>query len=417
MKNKKKILLYVSNALLLILIAVCLLKISSYSNLLLSQQAAGYWAGDSQERFAQVSYFFPVNKLTSPDSIKAFRKTIDSKLNDAGIETKEDEKYWTDCYSSTDSLTVKGDRNSSEATIIGVGGDFFLFHPYELLSGSYLAPDDLMKDRVVLDYELAWKLFGGEQLAGMTVVIDNKPYYVAGVVRRETDKFSNKAFSGEPVMFMSYETLSALKEGTGINAYEIAMPDPISNFAKTFVNESFKTAKGVVVENGTRYSFWSIFMLFKNFGDRSIYDSGVIYPYWENAARVSEVYVARLYVFVFLLALFPLICLIVLAVRLIKHLVIKAKLLKFQLSDAWDDRYARKATWKERRAQKRISKNLQKHERNQKPKESPKKAPTVIQKALPTDTADSLEKEIIPDIESIVREIMEEMHSPDTKSQ
>lgn len=416
MKNKKKILLIAINALLLILIAVCSMKIHSFSNVLLSQQAASFWAGDSSERFAQVSCFFPVNKLESVDSVRAFRKTIDSKLIEAGIEPKDDEEYWTDCYSATDSLTVKGDHNSSEATAIGVGGDFFLFHPYELLSGSYLSEDDLMKDRVVLDYELAWKLFGGEQLAGMTVTIDGKPYYVAGVVRRETDKFSNKAFSGEPVMFIPYETLSSLKEGTGINSYEIAMPDPISNFAKTFLNDSFKTAKGVVVENSTRYGFSSIFKMFKDYGSRSIQGSGVIYPYWENAARVSEDFVARLYVFILLLSLFPLICLIVLAVGLIKRLVIKTKIVKFQLADAWDDRYAREATWKERRAQKRISKNIEKHEQTQKQKKSLKKAPVEKPSAEPAKTVDLLEKEIVPDIESIVREIMEEMQSPDSKS-
>ncbi|MFB0919675.1 MAG: ABC transporter permease [Oscillospiraceae bacterium] len=422
MKNKKTILLYALNTLFLILIALCLLKIHSYSNVLLSQQAADYWKGDSKERFAQVSCFFPVDKPTSTDAIKAFRKTIDSKLVDAGVEPKDDGEYWTDCYSVRESLTVKGDRNSSEATVIGVGGDFFLFHPYELLSGSYIAEDDLMKDRVILDYELAWKLFGGEQLAGMTVTIDGKPYYVAGVVRRETDEFSDKAFSGEPVMFMSYDTLSSLKAGTdggmstgaasgaGIDCYEIAMPDPISNFAKAFVTDSFKTAKGVVVENSTRYSFSSIFSMFRKFGSRSIYDSGVIYPYWENAARVSEVYVARLYVFILLLAIFPFICLIVLAARLIKRLTIKTKILKFQLADAWDDRYAREASWKERRAQKRIAKNLKKHERSRKRKENPpKRVPATGQKALPAENADALEKEFVPDIESIVREIMEEM--------
>lgn len=327
MKNKKTILLYAMNALLLILIALCLFKIHSYSNVLLSQQAESYWKGDSKLRFAQVSCFFPVDKLTSTDSIRAFRKTIDSKLVDAGVEPKEDGQYWTDCYSATDSLTVKGDRNSTEATVIGVGGNFFLFHPYELLSGSYIAEDDLMKDRVVLDYELAWKLFGGDNLAGMTVTINGKPYYVAGVVRRETDKFSDRAFSGEPVMFMSYDTLSALKPGksdgtdtgkaagAGIDCYEIAMPDPISNYAEAFVTESFKSAKGVVVENSARYSFSSIINMFRKFGSRSIYDSGVVYPYWENAARVSEVYVARLYVLILLLALFPFICLIALTVR------------------------------------------------------------------------------------------------------
>ena len=408
MNNKKKILLITANAVLLILIAVCFLQMHSYSRVLLGQQAAEYWAGDSEEPFAQVSCFFPETKLAATDSIFAFRKTIGAKLADTGIKAKEEGEYWTDCYSAEDSLTVAGDRNSSEATVIGVGGDFFLFHPYELVSGSYLSEDDVMKDRVILDYELAWKLFGGTSLEGMSVTINGTPYYVAGVVRRETDKFSTKAFSDEPVMFMSYSTLASLKEGTGISCYELAMPDPISNYTENFVQESFKTAGGVAVENSARYEFSSIFKMLKDFGSRSIYNSGVVYPYWENAARISEVYVARLYVFVLLLALFPLICLIVIAVRLIKRLVAKLKHLKDDASEAWDDRYAREAAWKERRANKRINKNLSRHESN-------KKRNVKTPARTPAEPEDPIETEITPDIESIVREILDGMKGPETK--
>ena len=407
MKSKKKILLVAANAVLLVLIAVCLLKVNSYSRVLLSQQAAEYWAGDSAEPFAQVSCFFPEAKLATTDSIFTFRKTIDGKLTDAGIEPKEEGEYWTDCYSAEDSLTVAGDRNSSEATVIGVGGDFFLFHPYELISGSYLSEDDVMKDRVILDYELAWKLFGGTSLEGMSVTINGTPYYVAGVVRRETDKFSTKAFSGEPVMFMSYSTLSSLKEGTGISCYELAMPDPISNYAENFVKESFKTAEGVEVENSTRYNFSSIFKMFTDFGSRSISNSGVVYPYWENAARISEVYVARLYVFVFLLGLFPLACVALLAARLIKRLIAKLKHLKDDASEAWDDRYAREAAWKERRASKRINKNLSRHESN-------KKRKGKVPARATAEPEDPIEKEITRDIESIVREILDGTKSSET---
>ena len=408
MKNKKRILLYAVNALLLILIGVCLLRAGSYSRVLLSQQAAKYWAGDSDERFAQVSCFFPVNNKASADTINAFRKGIDGKLIDAGVEPRQEGESWTDCYSSVGSLTVAGDRDSSEATAIGVGGDFYLFHPFELVSGSFIAEDDLMKDRVVLDYELAWKLFGGTSLEGMTVTIGGTPFYVAGVVRRETDKFSSRAFSGEPVIFMAYSTLSALQEETSISCYEAAMPDPISNFAENLLTESFKTQKGVVVENSSRYSLPAIYGLFKNFGNRSMATSGVIYPYWENAARVSEVFIARLYVIIALLGLFPFICLVILAVRLIKLLAAKLKLLKFELWDAWDDRYARKEAWKERGAQRRRDKILRNHF----------KKPTlkVLKKGKASeDSEDSSEKELALDIESIVREIMENPHSSDAK--
>lgn len=415
MKNKKKILIYAVNAILLILIGVCLLRINYYSNALLGQQTAEYWAGDSEDRFSQVSCFFPVNKTTSVDAIYAFRKTIDKKLVEAGVKPKEEGQSWTDCYSAVDTLTIKGERDSSEVTAIGVGGDFFLFHPYQLVSGSYINDNDLMKDRVVLDYELAWKLFGGTSLEGMTVTIDGIPYYVAGVVRRETDKLSQKAFTGSPAMFISYSTLSTMKEGLGISCYELAMPDPISKFVKTFAEDSFKTQKGVVVENSTRYDFTSIYKIFKDFGSRSMVTSGVIYPYWENAARISEVHIARLYVFTLLLALFPFICLVVLTVRLIKFLAAKGKKIKFEALDAWDDRYARSASWKERRIQKRRAKNLRHHFEKPKIKwKALKKEPEEHKNT--EESEDRSEKELELDIENIVREIMDELGSSDTKT-
>ena len=88
MKNKKKILLYAVNALLIILIGVCILRSSYYSNVFLSQQTAKYWAGDSKERFSQVSCFFPVNKTVSIDTIFTFRNSIDKKLVEAGVLKK-----------------------------------------------------------------------------------------------------------------------------------------------------------------------------------------------------------------------------------------------------------------------------------------------------------------------------------------
>lgn len=408
MKNKKRILLYAVNALLLILIGACLLRAGSYSRILLSQQAAKYWAGESDERFAQLSCFFPVGGGVSADTINAFRKGIDGKLIDAGVEPREEGESWTDCYSAVGSLTVSGDRDSSEATAIGVDGNFFLFHPYELLSGSFISEEDLMKDRVVLDYELAWKLFGGTSLEGMTVKIGGTPYYVAGVVRRETDKFSNKAFSGDPVVFMAYSTFASFQETTSISCYEVAMPDPISNFGKNLLAESFKAQKAVVVENSSRYSLPAIYGIFKNFGDRSMATTGVIYPYWENAARVSEDYVARLSLIAVLLGIFPFFCFAILAVRLIKLVVVKLKRLKFELWDAWDDRYARRDAWKERRLQKRRDKTLRRH--------FEKPTLRVHKKGRGSeDKQDSSEKELQLDIESIVREIMESPEGSDLK--
>lgn len=61
-----------------------------------------------------------------------------------------------------------------------MGGNFFDFHPIRLLSGNYISPDDLMKDRVLLDEDTAWLLFGGTQLEGLSFKIDGVPFVVAG---------------------------------------------------------------------------------------------------------------------------------------------------------------------------------------------------------------------------------------------
>jgi hypothetical protein len=410
LKDKlKRILPYAANALLLLLIGLCLLRIHGYSRLLLSQQSAEFWRGEEEASFAQVSCFFPADSLGNFESVFSFRRSIAGKLNDAGLEPRTEGEYWIDCYSAQDTLNVKGERgDTAEVTAIGVGGDFFFFHPYELVSGSYITDDDLMQDRVVLDYELAWRLFGGTELEGMSVEINGAPYYIAGVVHREADKFSNRAFTGEPVLFMSYTALTALKESTGISTYEIAMPDPITDFAETFVADSFKDAGGIVVENSTRYSFGRIFSFLKDFGDDRIADSGVRYPYWENAARISEAYIARLYAIIAVLALLPLVYFTILMVRLIRWLILRLKFGAFLARDAWDDRYARQDAWKERRVSRRAERNIKRHERERKKREKAA--------APPPDEGAGTGEALAPDVERVVREIMAEMASTEQES-
>ena len=114
---------------------------------------------------------------------------------------------------------------------VGVGGDWFYFHPMTLRSGSYIREDDLVHDTVVLDEETAWRLFGGMDLNGMTVRINDIPFTVVGVVKRENDFATRAAYSQDAVIYMHYDALSSLAE-TKITAYETAGADPIDGFLK-----------------------------------------------------------------------------------------------------------------------------------------------------------------------------------------
>lgn len=99
---------------------------------------------------------------------------------DASLEAPEGGSLYQDAWSGTaTSVAVSGPAGKSNVKTYGVGGDFFLFHPYTLLSGSYIAESDFAQDRVVLDENLAWQLFGSSDVAGMEVTIGERNYPVA----------------------------------------------------------------------------------------------------------------------------------------------------------------------------------------------------------------------------------------------
>ncbi len=414
MKKKINIIIAIVNVLLLMLIGVCVFRCDSIGKTLNSQKAAERWAGDRDQRFAQVSCFYPVGQEKTEEQVRTFRETVDKKLAEAGVEAPEQGSYWTDAYAAISSAQTKGERGSSEATAIGVGGDFFLFHPYNLLSGSYISDEDVMLDRVVIDRELAWKLFGGTVLDGMTMEVNGRLCYIAGVVERETDRFSQRCFSNKPLVFMHCSRLYGEDGAASINCYEMAMLDPISGFALKTVSEGMANDDVAVVENSKRYSFNSIYQIFKNFGDRSIQSKAVVLPYWENAARVSEVYVARLYLVIALLALIPFIFAVVLMVKLIKLIIGAINRGKAQAKEAWEDRYGRREARREKRAAKKAVK---------KPKDAGKKRKTNLRKtklkvkkhrrkSAPEEPAkwtdNSAESGIVSNVESIVRQVLNE---------
>ncbi len=162
-----------------------------------------------------------------------------------------------------------------------------------------------MDDLVVLDEETAWKLFGGTDLTGMTMTINGEPFVVSGVIAREEDFATRKAYSGDSGIFLSYSALSRLQEDTAISCYELVMPDPISGFAKNLVKENFPVGTGDIVENSSRYTLGHLWEVIRDFGSRSMRTNGVMYPYWENAARLTEDYAALLLVLAGLFAFYP----------------------------------------------------------------------------------------------------------------
>lgn len=282
----------------------------------LDTSAAWRFRGESETRFAQLACFLPVGQGKAVEDVLTFRQGLDAKFVEQSLEVPETGSLYVDAYSGSAAVSIATDHGAVEMTAIGVGGDFFHFHPLGLLSGSYISERDLMDDLVVLDEELAWRLFGGTDLAGLTLYINGEPFVVSGVVTLEDDSASTRARTQEGGIFLSWSALKRLDEELTIDCYELVMPDPITGYARSVVEESFQA--GDIVENSSRYTLSHLLEVIGSFGERSMRVNGVIYPYWENALRLTEDYAALFLILVALFALCPLAFAVVLTVRYIR---------------------------------------------------------------------------------------------------
>jgi len=327
---KKKIycILILLNALCLLAFSIFSFAYDGLSRQLLHEHQAGIWAGESEERYAQVSCFLPADSSVTVEDIAAFRQKVDEKLLEVSLEAEEGKSLYIDAYSGEAKLNLKNGDRLANVHALGVSENYFFFHNLFLRSGSYLTSWDLMQDRIVLDENTAWNLFGSFDVAGMELSINGKPFVVAGVVKRDQHKVSKLAEESTPsVVYLDY---SVIADQAPIRCYELIMPNPISDFAFSVVKENFPIGeRGAVLENSSRFRVPRIADLFFDYGKRLMQTDGIIYPSWENAARLLESRMSWLLLLAAISAILPLCSILVVMVVLYRrlHLYIKEKIM------------------------------------------------------------------------------------------
>lgn len=311
---------------LLLFLILCIVS-HSIKNSDGSQLMAERWSEEGG--VAQVSCFISQNAQAEVNDIISFQHQLDSLLTEASVTLEEDNtnaRLWVDAYSASGKINLEGSSGKMELNAIGVGGDFFLFHPLQLVNGSFFSGNDLMQDHVVIDEDAAWQLFGSNDVVGMQVTIAGIPHFVSGVIKRDAGKLQDAAGNGSSVAYVSHDTLKNYGVYNGINHYEIVMPNPVSGFAKKTLEEnlSFGTDSSgnslvEVVENSARFDLLPMFQVIADFGTRSMNGKAIIYPYWENVARGHEDILAVILILQLLFLLYPIIILVILIVLLWKH--------------------------------------------------------------------------------------------------
>lgn len=314
----KKILLSISGAISFAIFLILLLVSNHLAGKQDTQQMASRWS--EEKDVAQISCFFSANAKVSEDTILEFEHSLNTSLQEASIALEsenEGARLWVDAYSADGQITLSNDRAKVSADAIGIGGDFFLFHPLQLLSGSYFSGNDINQDYCIIDEDAAWQLFGSNDVAGMMVYIGGVPHMVTGVVQRPDGRLEEAAGLSDTLVYVSYKTLSELGSSNGINHYEIVMPNPVSKFAENLVREQLgNNEKEVeILENSTRYSLLNRLKVLADFGTRSMNGKAIIYPYWENIARGYEDVIALLTLFMLLFLLYPVVLILVVVIK------------------------------------------------------------------------------------------------------
>lgn len=319
MKNnisKKQIILTITVFISLLIFITLTVTAGMMKNSLNDQRTAQRWAGGN-EKFSQISCYFADTKPIDINNIMSFRSQIEKSLREAAYPVGDSSsRIYIDAYSAAGTINIRSNNSSMETAAMGVGGDFFMFHPLKLVTGFYFSGSDLMKDSIILDEEAAWNLFGSSDIIGMTVFIGNVPHYVRGVIERERGRLKEGAGLYKGVAYVSIESLKAYGFTSGINCYEAVIPNPVSGFAYRIAAENFGYTEDemMVIDNTERFNLEALFRVIMDFGLRSMQSDTIRFPYWENYARGIEDILAVMLIAQGVFLLIPIIILVIVGV-------------------------------------------------------------------------------------------------------
>lgn len=325
--SKKKLVLLCINVILVVAFIVLSIFARKGIRMLYSQQEARRWE-DEKNSYAQVSAFASPGRNLQEEDIASIRSSVMETLSkDSLNESRGTSRVWIDAYSGECKAEFRKDNNTLSVTAVGVGGEFFQFHPIPLLSGSYISEEDLNQDRIVVDENFAWAMFGSNDIVGMQIWLGNSIYTIAGVTAVDEEPLYRTAYGDSNRIYMSYSQLKKQQENLMITCYEAVMPNPISNYAYY----TLRTACGIeeeneevikktenpldfediqVVENSNRFDTMKLLEGLKNRKLQVMRPNSVGYPVWENLARVEVQRQQNLLILRLLLWICPFVCLV-----------------------------------------------------------------------------------------------------------
>ena len=286
--------------------------------MLTPQLAAERWETEGKP-YAMASVFLPAEQAISPDFIGEMYLNVENALTDGGVTSENYPWYYAASYMTEGTLYHEGAYSTVELTAIG--GDFFRIHPMDLLSGWYMDKDDVMRDSIVLDRQAAWELFYSWNAAGQYVELNGYTYIVAAVVDTEGGKYNELAAGATKRAWVLSDSPALADSEAGYTCIEMVLPQPIDGFAVSTLKSALNGAisdSTTLTDNSGRFSLKNRWNTLRNAATWAVSNGGIAYPYWENAAKLTENHLALRLIPEVILLIFPSISLLVLLLWLNK---------------------------------------------------------------------------------------------------
>lgn len=318
-----------------------------------TQTAAGRWAGDSGKRYRQVSLFaqgqtqqsgapplyIDPERSINLETLAVIRESLNTTVESSAAETDKAQKkgkknqekpetsqLWTDAFSSEAKAQLSSIRDdvisetSIETSVTGVSGNYILFHPMEMLSGSFLNPEVIDSQDIVINEQLAWNMFKSSEVTGQKIVIASRVYIIVGVVREPDSKSDLLAGSDKARAYIYFEELAYLLPGgssetnftvtedssgpvadsdsltqddLAIMCYEAVLPDQILGIAENDLKSSVasysdSTKNFLIISNTGRFGLFRLAGDLFPVGGNTAVISRFTYPTSELSAQIAE---------------------------------------------------------------------------------------------------------------------------------
>lgn len=281
------------NIVLLLIFAVLYGTIYSLNTRYSPDNAKRLWDNDTYS-YSQISLYLTPSSGLDIMSVYSLRSEINSKLKENSVQKADensDGRLWIDSSCGECSFTVTGNTGSCEAAASGTWGDYFIFHPETLLSGSYYNNDDINFDRVILDKQCSWQLFGAIDTAGMTVKINDMNFYVAAVVDTSENERDIAAYGSKPRIYMPFEAMKILNPDAVITSYEVCLPNVVKDFAYTVMQDvnPAPESSSIIIDQTGRFGLIKLFTGFGDIPKSVMIDKNLSYPWFENRIRGAEI--------------------------------------------------------------------------------------------------------------------------------